>query len=69
MATSSNRHQEVTAASGTPMTATGHQVLVEADEDGNASGYITDGRSNWRLLGLGKRRKEAERKPSNNFIN
>lgn len=53
MAASNNRHQEVTAPSGVPMTATGHHTLVEADEDGNASGYISDGRSNWRLLGLG----------------
>ena len=65
MAASNNRHQEVTAPSGVPMTATGHHTLVEADEDGNASGYISDGRSNWRLLGLGEGRKEAERKLRN----
>ena len=38
-----------------PMTATGHHALAETDESGNASGYPQDGRSNWRLLGLGKR--------------
>ena len=54
MASGNSRHQEMAAAGELPMTATGHQALAEAEEGGNASGYPHDGRSNWRLLGLGR---------------
>merc|ERR550539_596250 len=53
MASGNNRHQEMAAGGEVPMSATGHHALAETDESGNASGYPQDGRSNWRLLGLG----------------
>lgn len=54
MASANSRNQATAATGEMPLTSTGHQVLTEIDEEGsNASGYPNDGRSNWRLLGLG----------------
>ena len=55
MASANSRNQATATTGEMPLTSTGHQVLTEIDEEGsNASGYPNDGRSNWRLLGLGE---------------